>query len=60
MSIYGAPTHEHRPKTVNGNMTACADCGVMIVVSPPAVEYSVMLSLTDFVPSWPEAEQEYE
>lgn len=33
-NIFGAPTHEHRPITINGNMTACADCGAMIIVPP--------------------------
>jgi hypothetical protein len=38
---------------VNGNMTACADCGVIIIVPPPVNVLPAMEKLTGFVPSWP-------
>ena len=58
VSIYGAPTHEHRPITINGNMTACADCGVIILVPPEPVYIIGEVKLTEYQPSWGYIEQE--
>ena len=53
--VFGAATHSHRPITVNGNMTACADCGVIILIPPTPT-----VGLTSFAPTWPGIEQEQE
>lgn len=53
--VFGGARHTHRPITVNRNMTACADCGVIIVVPPPV---NTTMDLTNYRPSWPNIEQE--
>lgn len=59
MTIYGAPTHEHRPILVRPNMTACADCGVILLKPPPEpVYFTEALKLTEYQPSWEYIEQE--
>ena len=50
--VFGAAQHEHRPITVNGNMTACADCGVIILVPPEPVFYVNPMTLTAYEPTW--------
>lgn len=50
--VFGAATHEHRRITVNGNMTACADCGVIILVPPEPVYFVGQMELTPYEPTW--------
>lgn len=54
MSIYGAPTHEHRPVKVRDNMKACADCG-LIIFEKPEVR---LMDLTAYESTWEYIEKE--
>lgn len=57
MNIYGAPTHEHRPVEVNGNMKACADCG-LIIFEKPEVQIADVIKLTPYESTWEYIEKE--